>query len=104
MRSGRRSTKIVERDKTYYGGSSMPRRNKQIPFSRKPKRLLDLTVMEKDENASLSTFIRRAKKFGTKFAVNSYFEEDKEEKTNGELTSTLTNGDHLPPLEGRHTL
>jgi hypothetical protein len=61
----------IKRDKIYYGGGSATKK----PFQRRNKRLLDLTVMEKHENNNLRTFIRRAKKHGTQFAINSYFKE-----------------------------
>ena len=67
---------LVSRDKTYYGGGSPGKK----PFKRN-KRLLDLTIMEKDENKNLKTFIRRAKKFGTKHAINSYFQDPEEGST-----------------------
>jgi hypothetical protein len=90
MKHKERNSKIIKRDKNYYGGGSMPRKKKNAPFGRRSKRLLDLTVMERDENASLKTFIRRAKKFGTKFAINSYFKDEDEptgeEGSNREFT------------------
>lgn len=41
--------------------------------------------MEKDENASLSTFIRRAKKLGTQVAINSYFKDSEASTMDAEL-------------------